>query len=414
MTPNDTQMDVLMRRYAKGANGSTARTEHLDADELNAFTEGALPAATRSRYLSHLADCDDCRTVVSQLVMAGGAGAVAQVPAAESVSKRSWWQSFSALVSAPALRYAASAVVLLAVVGVAFVVWRRTAEQPNSTLIARNEPGAAQPGESASPQAALNSQPDAVAQPTVRGAQTSVQPAPGASLDRNKSESLADAPAAPRAAKDAEPAESTSMIASDRAMKAPARAESTPSYAPPPPADNPRQREQGQQQVQQPRSIAGNVQHGGPRRNDTNEKYKVSDERGGTADLAKGRDEDRTRSGANQPTSTENKQEQDAVQTRTATVAVGSRPGSPRKETSEEVRKSDKPQPDEPASVGGRKFRRQGGVWVDLKFKSSMSITTVSRGSENFAALDSKLRSIAQQLGGEVIVVWKAKAYRIR
>ena len=62
-------------------------------------------------------------------------------------------------------------------------------------------------------------------------------------------------------------------------------------------------------------------------------------------------------------------------------------------------------------SVGGRKFARQGGRWVDQKFKSSMSLTNVSRGSDEFAALDSGLRSIAQQLGGEVIVVWKGKAY---
>jgi hypothetical protein len=87
------------------------------------------------------------------------------------------------------------------------------------------------------------------------------------------------------------------------------------------------------------------------------------------------------------------------------------------KEGNENARKSDRAgraQSDEPVSVGGRKFRRQGSVWVDLKFKSSMPVTTVARGSENFSALDSKLRSIAQQLGGEVIVVWKGKAYRIR
>ena len=121
MTPNDTQMDVLMRRYAKGAKQASVSTEHLDADELNAFAEGALPAATRSRYVSHLADCDDCRTVVCQLAMAAGAATVAQVPASESLQKRPWWQSFGALLSAPALRYAASAMVLLAVVGIAFV-----------------------------------------------------------------------------------------------------------------------------------------------------------------------------------------------------------------------------------------------------------------------------------------------------
>jgi len=43
-----------------------------------------------------------------------------------------------------------------------------------------------------------------------------------------------------------------------------------------------------------------------------------------------------------------------------------------------------------------------------------MTVKSISRGSNDFDALDSGLRSIAQQLGGEVIVVWKGKAYLIR
>ena len=65
-------------------------------------------------------------------------------------------------------------------------------------------------------------------------------------------------------------------------------------------------------------------------------------------------------------------------------------------------------------SVGGRKFKRQGSAWVDSKFKSSMSVRTVARGSEEFDELSSGLRSIANQLSGEIVVVWKGKAYRIR
>jgi len=65
-------------------------------------------------------------------------------------------------------------------------------------------------------------------------------------------------------------------------------------------------------------------------------------------------------------------------------------------------------------SVGGHKFRRQGNSWVDQKFKSSMTLRNISRGSDEFAALDSGVRSIAQQLGGEVIVVSKGKAYLIK
>jgi hypothetical protein len=68
----------------------------------------------------------------------------------------------------------------------------------------------------------------------------------------------------------------------------------------------------------------------------------------------------------------------------------------------------------ETRSVGGRKFRRQGIAWVDVKLKSSMTLKSISRDSSEFAALDSGLRSIAQQISGEVIVVWKGKAYLIR
>ena len=65
-------------------------------------------------------------------------------------------------------------------------------------------------------------------------------------------------------------------------------------------------------------------------------------------------------------------------------------------------------------SAGGRKFKRQGNAWVDVKFKSSQPLRNITRGSSEFDALDSGLRSIAQQLSGEVIVVWKGKAYVIR
>jgi hypothetical protein len=68
----------------------------------------------------------------------------------------------------------------------------------------------------------------------------------------------------------------------------------------------------------------------------------------------------------------------------------------------------------ETRSAGGHKFRRQGNAWIDQKFKSSLSIKNVSRGSDEFSSLDSGLRSIAQQLSGEVIVVWKGKAYLIK
>ena len=68
-------------------------------------------------------------------------------------------------------------------------------------------------------------------------------------------------------------------------------------------------------------------------------------------------------------------------------------------------------------TVASRRFRRQGGAWVDTAYNSSMATTNVRRNSEQYRALvadEPELGRIADQLGGEVVVVWKGRAYRIR
>jgi hypothetical protein len=68
-------------------------------------------------------------------------------------------------------------------------------------------------------------------------------------------------------------------------------------------------------------------------------------------------------------------------------------------------------------TVAGRRFRRQGNAWVDTGYDSSRATITLSRGSEQFRALiadEPAIQTIANQLSGEVIVVWKGRAYRIR
>ena len=71
----------------------------------------------------------------------------------------------------------------------------------------------------------------------------------------------------------------------------------------------------------------------------------------------------------------------------------------------------------ETRSVAGRRFRKSAGVWIDTAFDASKSITTVARGSEQFQALvadEPSIRQIAEQLDGEIVVVWKGRTYRIR
>jgi anti-sigma factor ChrR (cupin superfamily) len=54
---------------------------HLDAEILNAFAEGALPAHKREQALAHLAVCADCREIVFLAEQAQ------PVPAADSASR---------------------------------------------------------------------------------------------------------------------------------------------------------------------------------------------------------------------------------------------------------------------------------------------------------------------------------------
>ena len=108
MTPNDAQIDLLLRRLSRKAGESPAsevgshKELHLDVDELNAFAEGALPAAARARYVSHLADCNNCRKLATQLTMAAGRTVEARSEATDVVGERSsLWQSIGRLFRVP-------------------------------------------------------------------------------------------------------------------------------------------------------------------------------------------------------------------------------------------------------------------------------------------------------------------------
>ena len=68
-------------------------------------------------------------------------------------------------------------------------------------------------------------------------------------------------------------------------------------------------------------------------------------------------------------------------------------------------------------SVAGRRFQKKGGVWIDTGYDSSKDTVTLKRGSEQYRALvadEPAIKTIADELDGEIIVVWKGHTYRIR
>ena len=71
----DKEIDSLLRKNGEGVRGVLVGDTpggkpkvHLDADQLSAFAENAVPEKSRGLYMSHLADCDRCRRILSGLI----------------------------------------------------------------------------------------------------------------------------------------------------------------------------------------------------------------------------------------------------------------------------------------------------------------------------------------------------------
>jgi Putative zinc-finger len=403
MTPNDAQMDLLLRRHSRKGNGvpvpnSGSASSHLDADELSAFAEGALPPAARARYVSHLADCDQCRKLAAQLTMAAGAHLRAVTDDA-IVGKISVWQSLRNLFAPASLRYAAFAAIAIAVVGIGFLALR---QNQNRNLVAESSPATSSAGSAVKA-------PDQVASSSNSAPAQAQNPAPSESGQNSNLKSTTRTvdgvvSTAPTPAKEVT-GEKDAKVAAASKVAEPDVAKVQPSYAPPPPTER---------TEAEARKAEGSYNNpSAPKAKQSNDEFS----RNRAGEVGGALENQRARSGQDQPS-----QNQVAVNRSRAPETQS----APRREardksnsdTQEQTRSQDATLssngPSELRKVGGHSFRREGSAWIDTRFKSSMPIINVSRGSEEFQSLDSSLRSIAAQLSGEAVIVHKGKAYRIR
>jgi hypothetical protein len=267
MTPNDSEMDVLLRRFAKVASG-VRTTDHLDADELSAFAEGSLPPPARSHYVSHLADCDDCRRAVTELAAASGRVEPMTAPLSQPAATESWWQKVGRFFAPARLRYAAFAAVLVAVVGIGFAVWRNSPKRP-AELIAQSGPTAgeetrtvSQPQEPAASKAVGEQSPAAA---------KGVTQAQAPFLDQKQPESTAVSPSPPPKPANTLARNETAPSSAATGRGAEISTNAAPSYAPPPPVETERADTRARE-----RQSLGILQ--GPQRGEP-EKYKTQDDR---------------------------------------------------------------------------------------------------------------------------------------
>lgn len=397
---NNNEVDLLLRSLARGREKSQSQSgwgwedgkasaDHLDADELNSYAEGVVPAPARARYMEHLADCEACRGIVIGLTQASGAAGRYEVQ--EQKSGSNFWRTLTAFFSPAVLRFAVPALVLTAVIGIgSLALW----QQPRGTFIAQNEPA----GSSSSSDAPVST--DQALRTRTDATPSSV---PSATESAAKNQVLRE--------------ESDLQDQKTRVDKAPLTpTESTVAKAPalkdsPQPGDDagvattrPYAPEPKAAADPSPPAALGRAEKSAEFAKEQQEKRD---------DQSRSRDAFRVQSDGEHGPNRSRSNTAPAASQRNAGVMGGRGPNADKNKKVGE----DKVNEVETRTVSGRRFARAGGVWVDTDYESTQAAIKVARGSDQFRALvadEPGIRAIAAQLGGVVIVVWKNRAYRIQ
>ena len=367
------EMDLLLRRLGRRDETAVFDVDHLDADELSAYAENALPGAARARYTAHLAECSRCRELVVQL--SASAGVVIATESAK-VAEPSGWRKFLASLFTPmVLRYAAPALGLIVVAAIGFVILRSNQPAQNVAQVTNTE------------------QRPAAAPPTTGsdgGTTYSFgNPAPSPEGPREKQQARGlQAESAPAPVQNAAPAVSDVQTETSKdvaAAQPKPEQQTTTANEPPPP----------------PKVSATPTPEESPRPEAEVTSKEVRELPATTPSAGK------TLRGAEY----REDKDKEARARKPATVAAASGTGSAGNMQADGVDLSASTR-----TVAGRRFRKQGGVWIDTAYDSSKNVVTVTRNSEQYRGLvgdEPAIKTIADTLAGEIIVVWKGRTYRI-
>jgi len=392
---NNNEVDLLLRALAGRRGtvplpGGTASagvqqvaSDHLDADELNSYAEGVAPEAARARYTRHLADCDTCRGLVVSLTQASGAVARYEVP--ELPRGLTFWQKLSALFSQPVWRYAVPAMILTTVIGIGLLALR---QRPNDFVAQNESPSNAQPADRS-------------------GAGSVVAPTTGSATEANNTPTSATPTAEVRKERGSLEADKTkpsgheeSATGTNVPKEAPAKDSAVAGGLITATESEPADRIESKAAAPAaPPPLAG---------------YDKSAELA-KAEPSKREDQDRARNEEFRVQKDDIHGPNRSRSNTTAAPASAQRSpvngrGGPSNQMNKQANES------EVRTVMGRHFTREDGAWVDTDYESQAMIR-VRRGSDQYRALvadEPGIRTIAEQLDGVVIVVWKGRAYRIQ
>lgn len=390
----DKEMDFLLRNTARKGDflsGKNMTDNHLDADEIAAFAENALPQSARSAYVAHFAECDSCRSILSNFILMNedAEESPASVIVSEKIvvsEKQTWSEWFAGLFSLPKLGYATATLAILFIGTFAYINFQanKTSQtamvQPAEVGQAEQRPQRQNPAPA--PTQVEEQEVAAAEEPTPEdvNANTAValdaSPTPNASSEDNLPPSYRVTTGRGNN-KDVAPVETQTARNNQSSNSVAASTPSNPVVAQATPAAESR-----------------------------DESKIVTDD----AELAKKADDAKAKEELDR-----NKQSvavTSAAPAGVADVETAQRSAKPAAAPPTDLQKRERVLP--PRTVGGKTFRNRGNLWVDSAYGSQI-LTNVSRGSDEYKKLDAAVRSIADNFRGEtVIIVSQGKAYRIR
>ena len=390
----DKEMDSLLRKAAQSDIAlSKSFDAHPDAEEISLFAANDLPVKMRSRVTEHLADCDRCRKILSNIILLNAEAESETVPATEIVAASIPW--YKKLFVFPQIAYAMGALALVFSGIITLIVLQNTRDSQNSSIAKMDEIREKQSGGKG-----MSSDGEATS--------TEIYPTPSAAnsnMSLNSSSATANTnvtmskPVAPVLN-----ANSTATVSLDEKSGA-AERETKSRIAP---ATEPRDKAAEEYKKEDFVADASAPQKRSERdsRADDNEALKSSRQAETTQNSAtqslSGITPDARNVQRSLPVSGRSTTQKDTMTTEADSVATMSKPKTAARKVST-IR-----------SISGKTFNFKDGAWYDSAYNNQKT-TNVRRGTDEYKKLDSGLRSIAENIGGTIIVIWKDnKTYRIQ
>jgi hypothetical protein len=386
----DKEIDAILRSAAKGSNSVNLASEHLDADEISSFAENVLPANARVHAMEHLADCNRCRKIlveISAFVEAETPIEIARV--IETKSEIPWYKKLFAF---PNLAYSLGALCVLFVGIIGFVAFQSKNSSGDMASVSekpQNSKGASSDG-----------------QEVIKEVQNSNSAASASNATTAVANTAANTVSQPNLSKDVTP---NSAVAANKTQVLPQTSPTAPAVIQPnaPPKNQPIERSKSKEEtLAMPSTEALPT----PKPVD-NKAPGVSLNNGGIAD--KSVDNNRTDSEQKPKSASTNDFPVNAEIDEDRTRSAPSKPSPSVVKTPESAKKIARDNKSESKQVAGKTFRKIGGTWFDSAYGKQPQ-TTVKRNSDDYKKLGDGLQNIGNSLGGNVVVLWKGKAYKIQ